>query len=164
MNEKKEAVITSITRGVNELCQCDFSRDSFHEIDITAGFQCFAASPTAVTFRAEIMDTNVSELIAYIEEWVASQPTIVVLSSRLSIDSDCEVEIESFSDPECGDTDRETASNTNIDANNIGYILGGVFVFLIALLIVALLLVLLCVRNRAKVPSTVKEEDSPIYE
>ena len=143
------------------MCQCDFSRDSFHEIDITAGFQCFAASPTAVTFRAEIMDTNVSELIVYIEEWVTSQPTIVVLSSRLSIDSDCDVQIESFSEPECGDTDHETASNSN-DANRIGYIVGGILVGLLVLLIFVVFLVLLCLKSRKK--ASYKVETDSVYE
>ncbi|CAI8053582.1 hypothetical protein GBAR_LOCUS29303 [Geodia barretti] len=121
-NEKKEAVITGVTRAVNELCQCDFSRDSFNEIDVTAGFQCFEASPTAVTFRAEIMDiakANTSQLIGYIEQWVTSRPTIVVLGSRLSIDSDCEIEIDSFSEPECLDTDRETPPE-RVDGSRIG--------------------------------------------
>ena len=150
---------------MNELCQCDFSRDSFNEIDVTAGFQCFEASPTAVTFRAEIMDiakANTSQLIGYIEQWVTSRPTIVVLGSRLSIDSNCEIEIDSFSEPECLDADRETPPD-RVDGSRIGYIIGGILGGgLLVLLVVLLLVVVLFLRNHRK--ASYKVETESIYE
>ena len=98
--------------------------------DITAGFQCFDQSPTAVTFRGEIgpsLTANSSQLISYLEQWVATDPTIVVLSSRLSVDSSCSVEISNFNDPECSDM-TSTSTKTAI----IGGGVGGVFVILVA--------------------------------
>jgi hypothetical protein len=165
-NEKKEEVVAGVTRGVNDICQCDFSRESFRDIDITAGFQCFDDSPTAVTFRAEISDSlkaDSSQLIAYIEQWVSSEPTIVVQSSRLSIDSSCTVEITSFSEPECNDVTASSSEDSNSTTVGpiVGSILGGFLVMLLAALIPVL--VILSVRSRKKKASYSVEVDS-IYE
>ena len=113
------------------LCKCGFSRDAFYDIDATTGFQCFDESPTAVTFRGKIRAlarANISQLLSYIEQWVATQPSIVVLSSILSIDSSCTVPIDSLSEAECSDIDVTATSNT--DSSNapitVGSIVGGV--------------------------------------
>ena len=141
-------MIAGVVRAVSDLCQCDFSRDSFHEIDTTAGFQCFDASPTAVTFRAEILESDISHVIGYIEQWVASEPTVVVLSSRLSIDSGCKVEIESFSQPECSDETTAGRDNSSIVGSVVGGIVGGVVV-LTTLVIILVALILLRRRKKA---------------
>ena len=139
MNEKKEAVIASVTKAVNELCLCGFSPKTFYS---TAGFQCYDQSPTAVTFRGEIgpsLTANSSQLISYIEQWVATDPTIVVLSSRLSVDSSCNVEIDNFNDPECGDVTSTstvvTLTVTNVTGAIVGGVVGGTFVILAAALV-----------------------------
>ena len=165
-----------MTRTVEELCRCGFSQEAFQDIDVTAGFQCFDASPSAVTFRAVIMDlplASSSQLISYIEEWVATQPSIVVLSSRLSIDSSCAVEIDNFNAPECNDMTPSTSdgnNNTNTNPNSvagpvIGGVVGGICVLLLA--IVALVLVVIFVRNCQKKSTyklNVHKEDIDIYE
>ena len=143
-------MISSVARAVNDICHCDFSRDSFHDIDNTAGFQCFDSSPTAVTFRAEIMDSeraNISQLIAILEQWVLSQPTIVVLSSRLSIDSDCSVEIESYSEAECSTIGTSSSSD---NSSRIGSIAGGILGGLLVLVIVVVVIIGLVVKLRKK--------------
>ena len=141
-------MIAGVVRAVSDLCQCDLSRDSFHEIDTTAGFQCFDASPTAVTFRAEILESDISHVIGYIEQWVASEPTVVVLSSRLSIDSGCKVEIESFSQPECSAETTAERDNSSIVGSVVGGIVGGVVV-LTTLVIILVALILLRRRKKA---------------
>ena len=154
-------MIAGVVRGVSDLCQCDFSRDSFHEIDTTAGFQCFDASPTAVTFRAEILESDISHVIGYIEQWVASEPTVVVLSSRLSIDSGCKVEIESFSQPECS---AETTANRD-NNNRIGFIVGGILgglLLLLLLITVVVVMAVLFLRSRSK--ASYKFEEDTVYE
>ena len=146
MNEKKEAVIASVTKAVNELCKCGFSRETFYDIDITAGFQCFDQSPTAVTFRGEIgpsLTANSSLLISYLEQWVATDPNIVVLSSRLSVDSSCSVEISNFNDPECSDTDMTFTSTKTATGAIVGGVVGGIFVILIAALVLVVVVGLL---------------------
>ena len=168
--EKKDSVIDSMTRAVEEICQCGFSREAFQDIDTTAGFQCFDESPSAVTFRAVIMDlplVSSSQLISYIEEWVATQPSIVVLSSRLSIDSSCAVEIDNFNAPECNDVTSSSSdgNNNSVTASVVGGVVAGVLVLLIVILLLVLLVVF--VRNhqrKAVYELNVHEEDIDIYE
>ena len=149
---------------MDEICQCGFSSKAFHNVDTTAAFQCFDNSPTAVTFRGEIgstMAANRSQVISYMEQWVATNPTIVIQSSRLSVDSSCNVKIDSFNDPECGTMN----STMNDDSVNIGAIIGVVGGALAALIIAVSLavVVVLLVKARRKKTFNKVDEDS-IYE
>ena len=163
-------MIAGVTKAVNELCQCGFSRETF---DTTAGFQCYDQSPTVVLFYGEIgpsQTVNSSQLISYLEQWVATDPTIVVLSSRLSIDSSCSVEISNFNDPECNDmtptdvTSPDVTSPVTITTGVIiGGVVGGIFVILVAAL--ALIVVFGLVRtHRKKVSYNLSVEKKEIYE
>ena len=149
-------MLNSVTSAVDEICQCGFSRKSFHNVDTTAAFQCFDNSPTAVTFRGEIgvaLTANSSEVISYMEQWVAMNPTIVIQSSRLSVDSDCNVKIDSFNDHECDSetsTDGGEMSTMNDGSANTGAIVGGAVGGVLATLIIAVSLavtVILLVRT-----------------
>ena len=162
--KKKEDLLNSVTSAVDDLCQCGFSGKTFH--DTTATFQCFDNSPTAVTFRGEIgstMGANNSQVISYMEKWVATNPTIVIQSSRLSVDGNCNVKIDSFNDPECGSmiltvNDDSDDININIgdddsDDINIGAIIGltgGVLTTLIIAVSLVVVIVILLVRTRKK--------------
>ena len=102
---KKEEFLSRVTSAMDEVCQCGFFHEIFRNVDSTAAFQCFENSPTTVTFRGEIgaaLRANTSQVISYMEQWVATNPTIVVQNTRLRIDSSCNVKIDSFIDPECG--------------------------------------------------------------
>ena len=163
--EKKEGLLIGVTRALDEICQCGFSREAFHDIDITAGFQCFDESPTAVTFRGEIgaaLTANSSQLISYLEQWVATNPTIVIQSSRLSIDSSCNVAIDNFNDPECIDI----ISPVNDDSTNTGAIIGGVVggVFVMLIVAVAVMVVASFVRTQQKKASYKLDKEDVIYE
>ena len=164
--EKKEAVITRVARAVEGLCQCGFSRDAFYDIDATTGFQCFDESTTAVTFRGKIRAlarANISQLLSYIEQWVATQPSIVVLSSILSIDSSCTVPIDSLSEAECSDIDVTATSNTDttVTGSIVGGVLGLLAVAVIAVLVVVLVVMFVKMRRR-KALYTVEGES--VYE
>ena len=160
--EKKEDVLNSVTSAVDEICQCGFSRETFHNVDTIAAFQCFDNSPTAVTFRGEIgaaLTANSSQVISYMEQWVATNATIVIQSSILSVDGSCNVKIDSFNDPECGsETSTDGTANTDVTSNmndgsaNTGAIIGGA-VGVLATLIIAVSLavtVVLFVRTCQK--------------
>ena len=156
-------MLNNIISAVDEICQCGFSRETFHNADTTAAFQCFDNSPTAVTFRGEIgaaLTDNSSQVISYMEQWVAMNPTIVIQSSRLSVDSDCNVKINSFNDPECG-------SETSTDGSaNTGAIVGGAVGGVLATLIIAVslaVIVVLLVRTCQK-KASYKVDKENIYE
>ena len=160
---KKEGLLIGVTRALDEICQCGFFREAFHDVDITAGFQCFDESPTAVTFRGEIgaaLTANSSQLISYLEQWVATNPTIVIQSSRLSIDSSCNVAIDNFNDPEC------IISPVNDDSTNTGAIIGGVVggVFVMLIVAVAVMVVAGFVRTQQKKASYKLDKEDVIYE
>ena len=149
---------------MNEICQCGFSSKSFHNVDTTAAFQCFDNSPTAVTFRGEIGSTRAatsSQVISYMEQWVATNPTIVIQSSKLSVDSSCNVKIDSFNDSECF----TMISTMNDDGVNIGAIVGvvgGVLATLTIAVSLTVVVVLLVKARRKKAFN--KVDENSIYE
>ena len=150
--EKKEDLLNSITSAVDEICQCGFSGKSFHNVDTTAAFQCFDDSPTAVTFRGEIgstMAATSSQVISYMEQWVATNPTIVIQSSRLSVDSSCNVKIDSFNDPECG-TVISTMNDDSVNIDAIVGVVGGVLATLTVAVSLAVVVVLLMKARQKK--------------
>ena len=149
---------------MDEICQCGFSHETFYNVDTTAAFQCFDNSPTAVTFRGEIgvaLTANCSQIISYIEQWVATNPTIVIQNSRLTVDSSCNVKIDRFNDPECG----SETSTMNDDSANTGAIVGGVGGVIATLIIavsLAAIVVVLVRTCQKKASYTVDKEN--IYE
>ena len=133
---------------MDEICQCGFSRETFHNVDITGAFQCFEKSPTTVTFRGEIgpaLRANASQVISYMEQWVTTNPTIVIQNTRLRVDSSCNVKINSFNDPECGNM-----TSTVNDGSNTAVIVGGILGGLLATLIIALSLVVIVILVRTQ--------------
>ena len=66
---------------------------------------CTTANPQEVIFRARLYGTNdhvPSYFVQLLKNWVAQGvQTIVVNSIRLTIDPLCNIEINSFSEPEC---------------------------------------------------------------
>ena len=147
---------------MDEICQCGFSRNTFHNVDTTAAFQCFDNSPTAVTFHGEIVAANSSQVISYMEQWVATNPTIVIQSSRLSVDSSCNVEIDSFNDPECG-TIISTMNDDSVNTGAIIGVVGGVLATLILAVSLAVVVVLLVKARRKKVFNNVDNDGCDIY-
>ena len=136
---------------MDEVCQCGFSSANFRNVGITAAFQCFEKSPTTVTFRGEIgaaLRANTSQVISYMEQWVATNPTIVVQNTRLRIDSSCNVKIDSFNDPECDSmtSTMNDGSKSNTAAITVGGVVGG----LLTTLIIALSLVIIVVLVRTQ--------------
>ena len=128
-------------------CQCNFE-DSF----ITnAGFQCFPASPNAVTFRARIsgsQQVTASEIIRHLEEWTASGAFISVQAQLLSADSSCAVRISSFGDQECQSTSEDPAGSGNTTV-----IIGAVVAVIVVLvsLVVTSVVIFMLLRNRKTV-------------
>ena len=101
-------------------------------------------SDQQVTFRARIHGTtqaNSSQLITYIEQWVATETTIAVQHVRIRVEA-CPVAITTFDDPECAQT---TPDNT-------AAIISGVIVTLVVIVAVTIAVVVIFVmkNKRAK--------------
>ena len=85
--------------GVEELCNCGFSRQSISD----DAFQCFSAD--AVTYRGTLHGTEQAsslQLAGFIEQWTAGEQVIPVQGVILTVDSSCSVIIESLHEEECG--------------------------------------------------------------
>ena len=162
-------MLNSVISALDEICQCGFSRETFHNADATAAFQCFDYSPNAITFRGEIgvaLTANSSQVISYMEKWVATNPTIVIQSSRLSVDGKCNVKINSFNDPECSSMTSTmndgSANNSAITDIIVGVAVGGVIATLIIVASLAVIVVLLVKTCQKKASHEVDKEN--IYE
>ena len=129
---------------IETLCQCGFTIQHLSDSE----FQCLT-DLSEVTFRARLHGTaqaTSSELIGYIEQWIAGGGSILVERVRHFTDSTCHpVEISGFSDPECGTTTDDTRSD------NSAAIIGGVVVavvLIIAIAISVIVIVILVLKNR----------------
>ena len=143
---KKEDMLNSVISAVDGICQCELSRETFYNVV----FHCFDTT-TAVTFRGEVgaaVKANSSQVISYMEQWVAMNPTIVIQSSSLSIDSKCNVKIDSFNDSECGSMMNDGGSV--ITDPIVGGVAGGVLATLIiavSLVVIVVLIVRTCQKK-----------------
>lgn len=75
------------------------------------GFQCFASSPDAVTYRAQLhatTNTTVQELLRIIEQWVHSGKSLTIQLRLTVVDSSCDVQISSFAEMECRSGNKES--------------------------------------------------------
>ena len=153
---------------IETLCQCGFTIQHLSDSE----FQCLT-DLSEVTFRARLhstAQTTSSELIRYIEQWIAGGGSVLVERVRHFTDGTCQpVEISSFSDPECGTTtespttdatESPTESPTSDDtesptqavqSDNSAAIIGGVVVavvLIIAVAITVIVIVILVLKNR----------------
>ena len=131
---------------IETLCQCGFTIQHLSDSE----FQCLT-DLSEVTFRARLhgtAQTTSSELIRYIEQWIAGGGSILVERVRHFTDSTCQpVEISSFSDPECGTTTDDTQA---AQSDNTAAIIGGVVavMLIIAMAITIVVIVILVLKNR----------------
>ena len=159
-------MLNSVTSAVNEICHCGFSGQIIH--DTTATFQCFDNSPTAVTFRGEIGSTvgaNSSQLqvISYMEQWVATNPTVVVQNSTLRIDGNCNVKIDSFNDPECSPM-ISTMDDNSVNIGAVIGVVGGVTTTLAIAVSLVVIVALLLKTRQKKASQEVDRNRANIYE
>ena len=91
---------TTISDGVEQLCQCGFLAENIHQIIL----KCFTDNPekiNALLLLTPTPTTNSSELLDVMRTWVDSSPRITLNGSNttLSIDSTCD--IETIQDSQC---------------------------------------------------------------
>ncbi len=134
---------------IEELCYCGFTLQNL----MAGEFRCLS-QPEKVTYRARFSgttSTSSSDIIALIEEWVASgDASILVLLVRMSLDSTCRpVAIESFDAHECGGGDPPPATDKSGNtAAVVGGVVAVVVVLIIAIAVVVLVIVVLVLRQR----------------
>ena len=105
MNNTYLNIITSeIVEAITQRCDCEYSINYI----VNEHFQCFEEqSSTCVTYRARVDGTRDQEgmvLVGYMQDWINSSSDMIQTNqsdSLLSIDTNCEVVINSFNDSLC---------------------------------------------------------------
>lgn len=130
---------------LNERCQCGFEVGQI----TNAGFRCFAGSPTAVTFRAEISESfrlPAFQLLGFLKAWISSGAVILVQAQMLSIDKTCIVTISSFNEEECNSI---STVSSGMDATLIGSAVAGALILILLLAIITISMILWKWKKRA---------------
>ena len=131
-----------------ELCQCGFISDRLTD----EVFQCFPASPEAVTYRAMLhgtTNTTSAQLISHIEQWTAKGAAITIQQVLLRVDGSCAVAVSSLVDDECQKRKVRSDSFGSNDMIIIGSISGGVLatVILVVVIVTAVITAAIYVRK-----------------
>ena len=119
-------------RGVEELCNCGFSRQSITD----DAFKCFSAD--AVTYRGTLHGTEQASSLqraGFIEQWTAGVQVIPVQGVFLTVDSSCSVIIESLREEECGTATTDPSDNTAVIAGVV-VVIGVLIIAISAVMIV----------------------------
>ena len=134
--------------GVEELCNCGFSRQSISD----DAFQCFSAD--AVTYRGTLHGTEQAsslQLAGFIEQWTAGEQVIPVQGVFLTVDSSCSVIIESLREAECGTATTGPSDSTASPSDNTAAIIAGVVVVIgVVAIAVTISIAFILVKSRTK--------------
>ena len=101
VTERMKQVTSAIVDNTVDFCEpCGLTTNH-----ITNGaFQCFTQGAHEVTFRAHLYSTPTStpeEIVEHIAHWVIRGATLVIDGVLLTVDSHCDIVIDSFSEAEC---------------------------------------------------------------
>lgn len=132
-----------------ELCQCGFISDRLTD----EVFQCFPASPEAVTYRATLhgtTNTTSAQLIPYIEQWTAEGAAITIQQVLLRVDGSCAVAVSSLLNDECQKRNVRSNSFGNNNIVIIGSTSGGVLatVTLVVVIVTVIIIAAICLRKK----------------
>ena len=147
---KLESIKAAVMDSTQELCECSITSDR-----ITNGvFQCFPASPDAVTYRAKLHGTtsaNSTQLISHVEQWTAQGAAINIQQVLLRVDGSCRVSVSTLVDDECQKRSVRSDSTNGNDNNNIiiFIISGGVLAAVITVVVIVIVIatVVVCLRR-----------------
>lgn len=141
---------STIVTEISSRCNCDFTENHIRK----GGFLCFPSSSQAITYRGELRGTtqaSASDLITYMEDWVASNNvTILVKSQWLTVDSSCSVAIASVRDPECVAEREEPSPNVEESSPTVGIIVGVVLAAVVLVVVVIVVIVMAVSMYRSR--------------
>ncbi len=146
---KTNDITSHLTQALVDLCTCAFNTSLL----VNSFIVCFD-SPQYVTYRAVLTGTNTlsaCELTVLIEQWIESDPLVVVQSEGLRVRDTCPVVIAALNSPECpGDLNNCTMTISSNEPVNAGAVAGGVVVGLLAVVsIVAVVIVVVVLKRRS---------------
>lgn len=141
---KQADIVKEVVRQINLGCNCGLTTDYITD----ERFQCNPDEDDQATFRARLFGTctyNNETFIGYLNRWVRTIPTIVILGVEYSVDENCHpVNVSSFNELYC-----RTVSSAAVVAGVSSGIIVGVIIF-VAMLIVVIVVIVVTRRARIK--------------
>ena len=145
--EKVQSISEQVAKKLDQDCQCSISPAYL----TAAQLSCDPKEKSDIIFRARLSSTQIvsdADLINILRAWVTSGKGSATLDFiQYSFDSNCEVLIQTFSDPICpasvvpsetSTTDiaksKESSSTVNIIWPIVGAIVGGVVLILVVII------------------------------
>ena len=136
---------------LNELsnsCQCQITADNIDQEQLP----CFVESSNYVTYQARLGGTpekDSGSLVALIDRWVSSGPTIIVQGVLMRLGEDCTTTVSDLSAGVCSvfGAQTDTSESTNTEAI-VGAVVAVAAVLIIAAIAVATHLILRSCRGK----------------
>ena len=143
-------IVSAVVQQVQMRCSCNFTETNIQNYE----FSCRSIENTVV-FRAEIIYTSLQQakyraenLVTLVSEWVQSETSIAVDSTRLDVDPTCPTQLRSFQDGDCVLTDTTGTGGGNVATfASLGVVAGVVCVLLI---ICTIIIVIFVVQRKKK--------------
>ena len=107
-------------------------------------FIVFPESENAVTYRTEVISTvstSPSQIVMHIENWLTDGGLVTFDFITIPIDSSCQVELSSNTDPECNGPTTATTLSPTFPIAAVGVAVGGAVGAVIVLLIVIMVFI-----------------------
>ena len=108
----------AITSELSVSCKCGITVDNFDNEQLA----CSNKSLNTVSYQAQIMgsaDINSTTIVSFIEDWIASTPTISVLGVLVGVGEECTVEVTDLSSGVCTKrNETQTCGTTPTDQTN----------------------------------------------
>ena len=136
-------IALAVSNGIDMICYCNFTSD--YITDET--FKCDEVNPDLIIVNGRIISTNDrnnSDLLANLEEWVSSGPTVVIQGKELRVVSSETSSDPSSDDDEVNSNGKEQGGNSDEEDKDINLswtILGAVLPVIISLLLVSTLMI-----------------------
>ena len=130
--ERIDIISRVVTAEIERHCYCGFTS----KLIVDASLHCFTASPTTVTFRASLENSN---FLPAIQNWISDNGTIQIENVTIEIDKYCQVVISNLTEPNC--ISNLTLNSKPTGDGDIAAIIGGGVAGGISLLLVILLVV-----------------------
>lgn len=104
-----QRIVSALVDGMQQYCQCSFSLDMVDQAIV----QCFPENLEKINVLLLMQSSpnlRLSEMIMYMNNWIESDPVIMLNDTTLRIDGDCDIAI--IQGPECGASTSPTTSPT----------------------------------------------------
>ena len=160
---KLSDILSSITEEISTRCHCPYTVGS-----IIAGQLFCDVDRNQLLYQAQLLkslNTSSEDIRSFAQDWVLSQPSVVINGTSFKLDSTCPVEVKTFGVTSCtslsSTTESATESSTSQRSRSPSvYELAsivGVGLILLLLTVVVIALITYCVTRKSRKYSVTKK-------